>query len=90
MNEKHHVVPMLAVSGITLNGFLALIAKLAPVLSALAVLLQIAIGIVTLWTMWRALKKNIKDDEAKRVPINHVIVPKPAPERVQQPDSQAG
>lgn len=83
-----HVVPMVAVSGMTLNGLLVLVAKLAPVLSALAILLQIAIGVVTLWTMWRALKKNIKDDEAKQVPINHVIVPKPAPERV-QPDSQA-
>lgn len=81
-----HFIPMVAVGGLTLNGLLALIAKIAPVLSAFAVLLQIAIGVVTLWTMWRALKKNIKDDEEKQVPINHVIVPKPAPERV-QPDS---
>jgi flagellar biosynthesis protein FliR len=87
MSQEHHVVPMLAVGGMTVNGLLALLAKLAPVLSALAVLLQIAIGVVTLWTMWRALRKNIKDDEAKRVPINHSIVPKSAPERV-QPDSK--
>jgi hypothetical protein len=66
-------ISILASANLSLGGVSILISKVVPHLSTIAVLVQIAVGLVSLWHM---LKPRKNQDE-KSVPI-HVIEPKPA------------
>lgn len=79
-----HQAPILAAVNLGAGGVSSLIAKAVPHLSTVAVLIQIAVGLMSLWQMWRTMRKNQADE--KSVPSPSVT---PKPDRV-QPDSKEG
>lgn len=67
MNHPDYQVPIIASANLSLGGLSLLVSKVVPHLATIAVLLQIAVGAVSLWQMLKKRSNNEKTPASNSV-----------------------